>query len=193
MKKIQAMSVRVCVFTWTDWNTFSESTGDDRVAASAVVKAVETLAKKHAGGVPVEYGFCPLTIADNQLIVSQEGINPNDLPAIQIYADYPDGTGGYYWIKKGLVDKAGLTWTKDTVLPYLSALLYRTKGGPESMLCKVFPPLCAVPSWLWLAAAGFATFEAATGSGVRQIAYGAGAAMAWQEFFKRGGFDSLKQ
>lgn len=192
MKKIQAANVRVCVFTWNDWNSIEESTGDDRAAMRAVVGAVGSLAKKH-GGVPVEYGFCPLTIADNQLIVSGEGINPNDLPAIQIYANYPDGTGGYYWIKKGLMDKTGVTWTPETVLPFLSALLYRSKSGPQSIVCQVLPVLCSVPSWLWLAAAGFATFEAATSRGVRQIAYGAGAGLAWQEFFNRGGFESLKK
>lgn len=191
--KIAAKNIRICIFSWKDYDSFAASTGDDRTAAVAVYEAVEKLRKRH-GNIPVEYGFCPLTITDNQVIVSAEGIDPSDLPAIQLYATYADGTGAYYWIKKGLADKLNVSWTKDTVLPALSALLYRSKPSQKSIICQVLPIVCDLPVWLWLAVAGFATFEAAAGGkGIRQIAYAAGAGLAWQEFFKRGGFNALKK
>lgn len=189
MKKILAENIRVCIFTWNDYNTFDEATGDDKAAMDAVRAAVQELQKRH-GQVPIEYGFCPLTIADNQLLISQEGIDPSNLPAVQMYATYSDGTGGYYWLKKSLLT----AWTKDVVTGPLTALLYRSKPSEQSLLCKVFPIVCQIPSWLWLVAAGFATFEAVTSQkGVRQIGYAAGAGLAWQEFFSRGGFSALKK
>jgi hypothetical protein len=191
MSKIKAKEVNICIFSWKNM-PLAQRTGDERKAWDSLAGVITELRKKHGQNVPIYMDFCPLTDPQNQIVISQNGINPSDLPAIQIWAEYQDGTTAQYIVKKDLKDKLGLTWTPEKMRPYVTALLYQTKPSEQSLLCQVFPIICEVPVWAWLGIASFATFEAITSDKpARQIPYAAGAGLAWNEFFKRGGFSSI--
>ena len=191
MSKVKATAVQICIFTWKNYADVSDATGDDLAAFNAFAGVIVEMRKRHGANVPVTLDFCPLTDPQNQLVISQQGVDPNTLPAAQVWAWYEDGKTMQYFLSKGALSPA---WTSESVKPYVTALLYRSKPSQQSLICKILPIVCDLPVWLWLAVAGFTTFEAAAGGkGVRQIAYAAGAGLAWQEFFKRGGFNALKK
>lgn len=194
MDTVKAKSVSICIFTWKNYASVNDATGDDRAAFNAFAPVVAELRAKHGASVPVYLDFCPLTNPDNQLVISQAGIDPGNLPAVQMWAEYDDGKTAQYILLRDTQDKlTGVNWTPKDVQGYVTNLLYKKKGGAPSLLCKTFPIVCKVPRWALLAAAGFSTFEAATSSGnkIRQVGYGAAAGLAWNEFFARGGFDGL--
>jgi len=193
MAQVKAKSVSICIFTWKNYASLNDATGDDRAAFNAFAPVVVALRKKHGSSVPVYLDFCSLTIPENQLIISQAGIDPNNLPAAQIFAEYEDGKTAQYIITRDAADKLkGVDWKPSDLEPYVTTLLYRLKGGEESLLCKTFPIVCKIPQWAWLAAAAVTTLEGlGANSKSKKVGYLTAAGLSWNEFFARGGFTGL--
>lgn len=195
---VKASEVSICIFTPTTRPAApgrpyeSAYPADEQAIWRAFAPVVQELRQKHGGNAPIFMDFCPLTIPENQLIVAQQGIA--DLPAVQVFAKYPDGSTGVYYLTKDIQDKlTGINWTPDDVRRYVEAVLYQREGA-DSLLCKLFPPLCSVGKYVWLAVAGYATFKTLDAeSPGRRAAFGVAAALTWMEFAGRGGFKDLAQ
>ena len=114
-------------------------------------------------------------------------------PSLQILAEYPDGSERYYRIYAQTTDM--LTYSANDIALMIKALANAKKadGGGNSLLCNIFPPLCSIDNWLWLALAGYAAWQAyETEKPTVKVVALAGAGLAANEFFSRGGFDALK-
>jgi hypothetical protein len=115
----------------------------------------------------------------------------NKLPVLSIEATYSDGSKARYIIYPGLI--SGAPWSEAALLPYFKVLLYQSKPGKQSIICTLVPSLCNLPSWVWLAAAVYATKETfdADGRPLAQLFYGATAFMAWETVGKKGGLKNV--
>lgn len=193
-KKIAANEVRICLFWHTSlsYNDVAVWPADLRAMWDAFGAVILSLRQRHGNNVPVEMILCPVTLPENAVIVSQNNLPFSLLPAAQVYAQYPDGTASNYFLSKDADDRAnGVNWKPSDVAPYVEALLYRSKPAEQSLLCKMFPPLCEVGGWFWLAFAAGATLKASTSSGVSRGVWGVGAAVLWKEWYDRGGLQQL--
>lgn len=191
MEKIKAAEVSICVFTWKNYPSLNDYPADEKAAFNAFAGVVTDLRKKHGNDIPVFLDYCPLTNTQNQVIASNLGIT--DFPAVQIFARFSDGSTAQYAVTKDLGDKfTGINWDKKDVAPYVEALLYQRKPAEASILCKIFPPLCNLGAWVWLAGAAYSTLEFAKArSDSGRIAWGAAAGLTWQSFFASGGFNGI--
>lgn len=196
MAQIAANTVQICIF-WKDalnYNYVADWPADVRAAWDAFGGAILKLRQRHGQSVPIEMYVCPVTIPENAAIVSQNGLSMSLLPAVQVYAQYPDGTGATYFLSKNLSERfTGIAWKSTDVQPYVEALLYRSKPSDIPIICKIVPPLCNIGGWVWLALATGATLKASSSTGVGRAAWGTGAALLWQGWYKRGGLDQLKE
>lgn len=180
--QINATEVSICIFTPKPFSKVSQYPADEQRMYNAFVPVILDLRDKW-GSVPVYMDFCPLTVKDNQLIVAQNGIA--SLPAVQLFATYPDGKQGQYILQKDLSDRWKVDWTPDDVRPYVEALLYRLEPA-DSLLCRLFPPLCSISKYIWLGLAGAATYKFATSNGpFGRAGWGIGAGVLWNEYLNR--------
>lgn len=191
MDQIKAKEVQICVFTWQNLPSANDYTGDERAMFDAFAGVIGDLRARHGANVPVFLDFCSLTNPTNQVIASNLGIT--DFPGVQVFATYPDGSQGQYAVVKDLQDKlTGVNWTPDDVRGYVEGLLYQRKPAKTSILCELFPPLCQLGGWIWLAAAGYSTLRAIESPRtVGKVIWGAAAGLTWQSFFAAGGFKKL--
>lgn len=197
MAQIAAKSVQICIFWKTGLNYNDVETSwpaDVRAAWNALGNAIVKLRQRHGSGLPVEMYVCPIDLPENAVIIANNGLDPSLLPAVQVWAEYPDGTGSSYFLSKKLSERfTGINWTTSEVQPYIEALLYRSKPSDVPLICKIVPPLCNVGGWVWLALAIGATAKASSAKGVGRAAWGTGAALLWQGWYKRGGLEQVKQ
>lgn len=197
MAQIAAKSVQICIFWKTGLNYNDVETSwpaDVRAAWNALGNAIVKLRQRHGSGLPVEMYVCPIDLPENAVIIANNGLDPSLLPAVQVWAEYPDGTGSSYFLSKKLSERfTGINWTTSEVQPYIEALLYRSKPSDVPLICKIVPPLCNVGGWVWLALAIGATAKASSAKGVGRAAWGTGAALLWQGWYKRGGLEQIKQ
>lgn len=117
----------------------------------------------------------------------------NNYPSLQIYAEYPDGTERFYRIYTQNTDI--LTYTAKDITEMIRALNNpeAASSGGSGFLCKLYPPLCTIDNWLWLAIAAYAAWQAyETEKTTVKVVALAGAGLAANEFFSRGGFEALK-
>jgi hypothetical protein len=138
-------------------------------------------------GLPIEYFYLNKYKGNDLPVLEQWKINR--YPAVRIYAEYPDGRKAWYNLNQGVVPE---TYTGAEVARYVKALATGT-AEQSSILCQIFPPLCSIGGWLWLAGAAYSTYrfaEAQNGGG--KIIWGAAAGLTWQSFFAGGGFEKLK-
>lgn len=190
MGKAKLTYLQLCVFTPTDLDPVSGPMPQDE---QTIWNAAEPLVYgAQAEDLPVTMYICPLTIPQNQIAVSKAGIV--DLPALQLYAEYEDGSKKYYNLQKTVQDKlTGISWTTEDLRPYFESLLYNKDPTNPSLLCRLFPPLCAVGPLLWLGGAAVCAFQAVTTENkTRRLVFGAGAGVMGYEFYKKGGVDALK-
>lgn len=196
MPQIAAKSVQICILTreGLNYNDIQNWPSDARAAWEAFGGAIMKLRQKHGPSVPVEMYVCPVNIPENAVIIANNGLDPSLLPAVQVFAEYADGTGASYFLSKKLSERfTGIKWTTADVQPYVDALLYRAKPADIPLICKIVPPLCNVGGWVWLALAIGATAKASSAKGVGRAAWGTGAALLWQGWYKRGGLEQVKQ
>lgn len=177
--------MQVCVFV----PNVNSIDADSDAMSTAAAQAIYELRQKHPN-IPIELDFCPMSDPQNQLVVSQWGVT---LPAMHLYAEYPDGSTSAYMLTRDLQDRfTGVNWTAADVQPYFSALVYRSKPNKPTLLCKIFPPLCSVGKYVWLAVGAYMTWKFVTTEQKNaKLAWGAAAGFTWNEFAARGGFRDL--
>ena len=191
--------MQICIFTpkymppVPGGNFESGYPDDEKSMWNALAQVITELRNEHGDEVPVNMDFCFLTDTTNQLIIANAGVS--ELPAVQIFTRYPDGTNREYIITKDIDDKLfGVNWTPANVRPYLQNSLYQWAGGEQSLLCKFIPPLCELGMWSWLAATGFLAYKTFDSTGKSQkVVYGFGAALCAEAFYRKGGIDQLKE
>lgn len=194
-KTVVANRVQICLF-WHNslsYNEVSQWPTDIRAMWDAFGQTILALRQRHGQNVPVEMYVCPVTEPENAVIVSQNNLPFSLLPAAQVWAQYPDGTASNYFLTKDADDRAnGVNWKQSDVQPYVEALLYRLKAAPQSLVCKLLPPLCSVGGWVWLALAAGATLKASSSKGVGKAAWTAGAGLLLWEWYSRGGLTQVQ-
>lgn len=142
------------------------------------------------------WNFCSLSNAeygvDNQNAVVAAGINPQRLPAVLIWAEYPDGRSAHYALVPDASASGSTLIPPEDIHDRIDRLWNGRFSSKSGILCTLVPQLCDIPAWLWLIAASYTTFESTTSDGKRRLVYGGAAAVLWIEFFQRGGFAWLK-
>lgn len=187
---IKAKRVQVCIFTLAD-KEYQDQPPAAQAAFDAFAAPVIQLQQLHNGKAPIEVEFCPLTYDENVLIVNRNGLDYSRLPAAQIYAEYPDGSAKYYFLKSGL---GGIDFVPEATAPYIKALLYNLGPSKEPpILCKLVPPLCNLGGYAWLALTVFCTYRASQARNIGKAAWGAAALASGEAFVKRGGLEMLKK
>ena len=191
MEQIKAQEVQICIFTWENKSSVNDYSADERAMYQAFAGVVADMRQKHGQNTPVYLDYCPLTIAQNQVVAAQMGLT--DFPAAQVFAKYPDGSTAQYGIEKDVQDKlTGVNWTPDDVRGYVEAVAYQRKPSESSILCEIFPPLCNLGGYVWLALAGYSTFRLVESDTTgKKIMWGAAAGLTWQSFLAAGGFKKL--
>lgn len=192
MDQVKAKEVQICIITPKYLGDGPAGYPEDEQAIYAAFGQVITeLRAKHGANLPVYLEFCPLTLPENQKIAAYLGFQ--DFPAAQVIASYEDGSVANYGLEKDLQDKfTGVNWTAEDVRDYVEAVTYQRKPARSSILCEIFPPLCRIGGYIWLAAAAYSTLrftESQSGGG--KIIWGAAAGLTWQSFFAAGGFKKL--
>ena len=182
---VKISRLQVCVFVPSEDNIDTDADAMSTAAAAAIYK----LREKHPN-IPIQLDYCPMSDPQNQLVVAQWGVS---LPAMHLYAEYPDGSTSAYMLTQDLQDRfTGVNWTAEDVMTYLSALVYQSKPNEPTLLCKIFPPLCGVGKYVWLAVGAYAMWKFFTSEQKTQkLAWGAAAGFTWNEFASRGGFRDL--
>lgn len=195
MSQIKAKSVQICIFTPQDKSSVSQYPAQEQYLYQMFGNAIVELRKIHGNSLPVFIDFCPVSDADNAVVLEQNGGSVLNLPAVQIYATYTDGTAGQYFLKKGPTDIGSSTPLVDEkkALSYTQALLYRLSPIPETLLCKILPPLCSLGWYVWAAAAGYSIYRTTQARNVGKYVWGAAAVLTANEFIQRGGLKELQK
>jgi len=141
-----------------------------------------------SGTLPVEFLWADYYKGNNITWINQNGIAR--FPSIQITATYPNGKEVFFRLNTSITDQKN--YSPAEIADIINASATGEFGG-TSWLCKLWPPLCTVDNWVWLAVAGVATYGAFTSDGqLKKVAFIAGAGLSWNEFFQRGGFKALQ-
>jgi len=125
-------------------------------------------------------------------IVDLEKWGIHRFPAIRLYASYPDKKQAWYNLQRGPFD---LTLNVDQQ-EITDRLIYLYKGefGQPSLICKIFPPLCGLSKWAWLAVSIGCAYKAANSPArLGQMLWLGGAGLGLHEFGKRGGFNKTQK
>lgn len=194
MSQVKATQVQICIFTPQDKGSVGLYPSQEQYLFQMFGNAIVSLRQQLGNSLPVYLDFCPVAGNQNNLIVLEEnGGSPLNLPAVQLYAKYPDGTASQYFLKKGITDINSDTPLVDEpkARAYVEALLYRAAPVPETLLCKIIPPLCALGWYAWLGAALYTTYRTTQARNVGKYVWGGAAALTWNEFIQRGGLKEL--
>lgn len=187
--KIQAAQLQICVFVLKDTD-YDAQPDEAKKIFDSFASVVMKLQQMHNGNAPIELDFCPMAYDENVAIVTREGLDLSRLPAVQVNALYPDGSRRRYFLKSGL---GGIDFTPETVAPYVTTLLYNRTSSPKPIICELFPPLCSVGAWFWLAATIYAGYKATQARNVGKVAWGGAALLSGQAFVAGGGIEELKK
>jgi hypothetical protein len=203
MSKPRASSLYACVFVKTPSRLVYEYdaagnataikvenlTADELRAWGVANEAATMLYEKYQ--VVMDVNICAYDYGQNDVIAERAKLYT--LPGILVTATYPDGSRGQYALRKELNEKFfGINWKATDVYPYYEAL-YLQQSGQPSLLCKIFPPLCQIGAYAWLAAAAVSTYKAVEQKKNAPLAtvWGAGALLSFNEFQSKGGFDLI--
>lgn len=207
----KATSINICIFTWQRTNN---DAGDDlypggyeqwpepeqsvgRVIANALAQL-----QFEGTSLPLDFwGMCSLSdsavAVQNQNAVISNGLNPQRLPAVQMWAEYDDGTSGYYLLGDSVKTDIVAPITVENVSDRLKALLTKSEqdDNSNSLLCKFVPQACTWSAWIWLAAMGLTAYKTydAWKRPVEATGWLAGFLFSANEFVARGGIKALKK
>jgi hypothetical protein len=201
MSNPRASSIYACVFVKTpsrlvyEYDADGNATGikienlttDEYRAWNVAQEAANLLYDKYK--FVMDVNICAYDYGNNDVITEQAKLYT--LPGILVTATYPDGSRGQYALRKELNENFfGINWKATDVYPYYEAL-YLQQSGQPSLLCKIFPPLCQIGAYAWLAAAAVSTYKAVEQKKNAPLAVGWGAAalLSFNEFNSKGGFD----
>lgn len=154
----------------------------------AFAEVVIRLREIHGASARIELDFCPMSFDNNVAIISREGLDLSRLPAVQVRAEYADGTSRRYFLQGDEIE-----YTPEVVQPYVTALLYNRTAQPVPIICQVFPPACSVGVWLWLAAGLYGAYRTTQARNVGKVVWGGVTLMAGDAFLKGGGVDEIKK
>lgn len=186
---IKASRLQICVFVLAD-KTYEDQPPAAQAIHDAFANVVIELQQQFNSQAPIELDFCPMSYDENAVIVAKQGLDLSRLPAVQVQAEYPDGTRRRYFLKSGL---GGIDFTAETVRPYVEALLYNYQAEPQPIICKIIPPLCEVGMWFWLAATVYAGYRTSQARNVGKVAWGGITLLVGEAFVKRGGIAQLQK
>lgn len=120
-------------------------------------------------------------------------------PFVAIIGEFPDGQKRLYITKspqqvKNLIKQMWLgEFGGTTPMPTNLGDGEGGWGEGSSVLCKIFPPLCALGFLPWLVLAGIATYKTAESrSTLGKATWGIPAALLWLGFFERGGVKQIQ-
>lgn len=201
---MKAQQIDICVFTSTGKNkvftfdnegnisgiNFDQLTNNERLAFNEAEAAMNAIAAK-AHGLQYNVWVCPRDYNNNVVPIEQQGFGLN-LPAILITGYYPGGDGKQYALRNDV--GGGKNWSRSDIGRYINALYTgKTEGSNESLICKIFPPLCNIGAYLWLAAAGVSAYKTAEMKGrpALQTIWGAATLLSIDAFLKGGGLQKL--
>ncbi len=192
MSQIKAKSIQICIFTPKDLNSVNAYPHQEQYLYYTFYNILVDLVKLH-GDIPVVLDFCPVAGTSNLQVLEQNGGSPLNLPAVQLWAEYADGTASQYFLKKSLTDINSDAPILDDkkALAYVQALLYRLSPTTQPILCKILPPLCSLGWYFWLGAAAYTTYRTTQARNVGKYVWGAAALLTWQGFIARGGLKEL--
>lgn len=120
-------------------------------------------------------------------------------PFVAIIGEFPDGQKRLYITKspqqvKNLIKQMWLgEFGGTTPMPTNLGDGEGGWGEGSSVVCKIFPPLCALGFLPWLVLAGIATYKTAESrSTLGKATWGVPAALLWLGFFERGGVKQIQ-
>jgi hypothetical protein len=199
---MKATAIYICIYTWqrTDGGQVDTSNPDTWPPKEAAMgrSLANALAQMEFEGKtpPLRWDLCSLSDGNvgvqNQNAVTANGINPQRLPAMQIWGEYPDGHTAQYILGANIVDDIAQVVTPEAIRDRINRIWDGRVSTKKGIICTIVPQLCDLPGWLWLIAAGYTTFESVTSKDTRRTVYGGAAAVLWYDFFQRGGFDWIK-
>ncbi len=200
-----ANSIYACVFVKTpsskvyEYDAQGNATGLAIENLTADEQRAWNVANEAATQLYIKYKFemqvnlCAWDYGNNAVIAEQNKFF--SLPAILVNAKYPNGSQAQYGLRKELNEKFfGINWSAADVYPYYEALYLQTASEKtQSLLCKIFPPLCNVGAYVWFAAMVASAYKAydEQGKPLQQAAYGGLSLLAFEELQSKGGFDVI--
>lgn len=122
-------------------------------------------------------------------VVWLERWNINRFPAVRLWAEYPDGVQRAY----NLQSLTNAITTSQDVEDIRSRLIALINGafGEEPLLCKIFPIICDLGGWAWLALTAVSALNAYNSQNLKRAAWLAATGYCGYNFFKGGGFQRL--
>jgi len=195
--EVKAKKVQVCIFYDYQYDADVPIIPSEVDAVQIVVSEIIIgLQSKHGQALPyIDVLKCDTKHPQNQMVIARAGIPPGKFPAIQILAEYEDGSQANYV----LWNKIGFSLTnKEQVQQYVEAVLYNARGR-NTIVCEFFkainmPYLCQYEKWLWLAGGVLAGQQAVeTTDQIRKAIYTGTAGLGAYQFYRLGGVEDLKQ
>ncbi|MGL5131697.1 MAG: hypothetical protein ACRC78_04155 [Planktothrix sp.] len=200
---MKATEIQICIFSWlkTDGSDGKNYAGfeswpePERSVGFQVGEAIARASLKNAN-LPISYwGICSLADADvgvdNQKVVIDNGINPQNLPAVQIWASYPNGKIISYLLGKDVISNLISPITTENIQDRIQQLLTYKRPQKGGVLCQILPIACQIPRLMWLAGAVVSGYNVSQTQGLKKTAWLASAGVCTEEFFANGGFTDL--
>lgn len=184
---IKAKRLQICIFCLKD-ATYDDQPAEVRAAFDAFAEPVIEIQQQFNSSAPIEVSLCPVGYTENLQIIERNHLDLSRLPAVQVAAQYPDGSSRVYFLKTG---PGGIDFTPEVVKPYITTLLFNRTATQQPIICKVFPPACNIGGWLWLAAMAYGTYRTSQARNVGKVVWGGVTLLAAEAFAKGGGLKQL--
>ena len=196
---MKAKSVTICIFTNLPPNTGGgayapESLPQPERGMYAATSAAATELFQQEGLEGTVLGMCNAQAAEFAQFIASQTATP---PYIAIAGTFPDGSQRAYILKSatGVKNYIRAMWSGEfggTGVPVNLGEGTGGYGSGSNILCQIFPPLCTLGFWPWLALVAFTTYRTAEArSIVGRGLWGAAAFFTWKEFLDRGGLQQL--
>ena len=196
---MKAKSVTICIFTNLPPNTGGgayapESLPQPERGMYAATSAAATELFQQEGLEGTVLGMCNAQAAEFAQFIKSQTATP---PYIAIAGTFPDGSQRAYILKSanGVKNYIRAMWLGEfggTGAPVNLGEGTGGYGSGSNILCQLFPPLCMLGFWPWLALVAFTTYRTAEArSIVGRGLWGTAAFFTWKEFLDRGGLQQL--
>lgn len=126
-------------------------------------------------------------------IVFIESWKVTNFPSMILQAEYPDGSKKWFKLNTDITDFKNYTASDIATRLNVLAKGKENEGAQSSWLCELFPPLCNVGAYAWLAVVGVAAYKTYTETNKnKRIVFGAATLVAANELISRGGLKALR-
>jgi len=195
---MKAKSVFVCIFTNEPPNAAGSYSVDllpsmERTLYNSVSAAATALAAQGYEGTTLS--VCNAKAPNFAQFLAT---NTTALPFVAIAGTFPDGSTKYYTtrIANQVKDQIRAMWVGEFGGSGTTPNPGDGSGGwgdGDSILCKIFPPVCALGFLPWLALAAYTTYRAAEArSTTGRAVWGVPAFLFWQGFIAKGGVKQIE-